>query len=187
MDKKKLIMAVILFAALIFIGIVLPLFLKKEDHSSKKVQTDSTLTERPDVLPEKKSDITFQRFEDLKDFMAEAKITELQSLFPEYLQSAGNSDITSVTFLSEQTTYPSANEVKLIFELSDETFLPVYCDRNGRFLFGEEKLLLSEDTITYEKIRDEKLPEVSASEVEELPEGGYPDTTVAPKAPEKED
>lgn len=187
MDKKKLIMAVILFAALIFAGIILPLILKKEARPSKEPEKEEIRREKANTPSAESPDSVFQNFEDLKDFMAGTKIEELQTLFPEYLQTAGNQTITHITFLSEQSTYPSTSEVKLVFQLSDETDLVVYCDRTGRFLFGEEKLLLSEDTATYEKVTDQKLPDVSTSEVEEQQEGGFPDTTTAPKTTEKED
>lgn len=187
MDKKKLIMAVILFAALIFAGIILPLLLKKEGSSFNGTQRKETQTQNPAPASKELPDITYQNFEKLKDFMADTKIEELRSLFSEYLLFAGSPDITSITFLSEQATYPSTTEVKLVFQLSDDSTLPVYCDRNGRFLFGEDKRQLSEDTIRYEKVTDEKLPELSASEVEELQEGGYSDTTTAPKTTEQED
>lgn len=187
MDKKKVIMAVILFAALIFAGIILPLLLKKRPLPSEETHKEEIRTEKPAATSEEIPDIHFQNFEDLKDFMADSKMEELQALFPEYLQTAGNQTITSITFLSEQSTYPSTSEVKLVFQLSDGTDLVVYCDRTGRFLFGEEKLLLSENTATYEKVTDKKLPDVSTSEVEEQQEGGFPDTTTAPKTTEKED
>lgn len=182
MDKKKLIIAVLLFAVLIFVGIILPLFMMKRDSgTSKEKQTEDFRTEEPSLFMETMPDVTFLAFDELTDFMAGSKIEELKSLLTAYVLSVGKTDINSISFLSEQTSYPSAAEIKLVFSLSDDSTLPVYCDRDGRFLFGEERLLLSEDTATYEKPINDKLPELSSSEVEELQEGGYPDTTSAPE------
>lgn len=185
MNKKKLIIAVLLFSALIFMGIILPLFMMKRDSGiSKEKQTEDSRTEEPSLFVETIPDITFLAFDELTDFMADSKIEELKSQFTAYVLSVGKTDINSIAFLSDQTSYPSAEEIKLVFLLSDESTLPVYCDRDGRFLFGEEKRMVSEDTKSYKKPTDDNLPEFSSSDVEELQEGGYPDTTSAPEANE---
>lgn len=115
--------------------------------------------------------------------MAETKITELKALFPQYLKKAGLDGITSISFLSDQSSYPSSKEVRLMFTLSDESTMPVSYDRDGRFLFGEERTLLSDETKTYPKPADDKLPKLSPSDIEKMQEGGYPDTAkpVKPK------
>lgn len=181
MNKKKLLLAVLLFAALIFAGIILPLILKRGASPSTKSKGTQAQTQE---LPQGKTELPKVKclnFDALKDFMADTKITELESLFPQYLQSAGKTDITSASFLSDQSSYPSSSEVRLMFELSDETALPVYCDRDGRFLFGEERTQLSQDTKAYQKQTDEKLPKLSAEEIEKLQEGGYQDTPSSKK------
>lgn len=174
MDKKKLLLAVLLFAALIFVGIILPLFLRKETDTETK-DMDSPAKELPkeDAEP---VEVECLKFDALKDYMADTKITELTSLFPSYLQKTEKTGISSVTFLSEQSSYPNESEVRLMFELSDQSALPVYCDRNGHFLFGEERMQLTQDDKIYPKPKDDKLPKLSPSEIESLQEGGYPDT-----------
>ncbi|BDF35849.1 hypothetical protein CE91St62_39110 [Lachnospiraceae bacterium] len=184
MNKMKLILAVLLFAALIFVGIILPVLLKKEPAPRPEAPalSDSFKTE-PDALPE----LTFDSFEALKDIMAEVKIDELKEQIPQYFQSKGLTEITSAAFLSEQTEYPNAGEIKLVFKLSDETTLPVYCDRAGRFLFGEERIRMTEETKVYEKPTDDTLPLLTTSDIEKRQEGGYPDTTSTPADEEKKE
>ncbi|GAA6406040.1 DUF5038 domain-containing protein [Blautia coccoides] len=174
MDKKKLLLAVLLFAALIFAGIILPLLLRK-DVGMENTDMDSPVKKLPKDEAES-VEVECLKFDALTDYMAGTKVTELNSLFPSYLQKAGKTGISSVTFLSEQSSYPNESEVRLMFELSDQTTLPVYCDRNGRFLFGEERMQLMQDDKTYSKPKDDKLPKLSTSEIEPLQEGGYPDT-----------
>lgn len=176
MKKSKLILAVLLFAALILAGIVLPMLLRPGHAPSGKEPAKKAEAKDTQPLPTPE----FIKFEDLTGFMAGTKVEELKSLFPAYLKEAGLSEISSVTFLSEEASYPRADEVKLVFQLSDKSKVPVSCDRDGRFLFGEEKQLLAEDTKTYKKEKDDTLPKVDASTVEKQQEGGYPDTASAP-------
>lgn len=181
MDKKKLLMAVFLFAALLFLGILLPLLLSKDSaplKESSKPNTKEPATQEADA-PE----VTYLQFDALEGFMAETKITELKALFPQYLKKAGLDGITSISFLSDQSSYPSSKEVRLMFTLSDESTMLVSYDRDGRFLFGEERTLLSDETKTYPKPADDKLPKLSPSDIEKMQEGGYPDTAkpVKPK------
>lgn len=75
----------------------------------------------------------------------------------------------------------------LTFAFSDNTTLPVTCSTStGAFLFGEEKLQVSENIITYERETDDKLPAVTTEEIESMQEGGFADTPNDIEATESE-
>ena len=158
MSRKKLILSILLMIGMIVAGIVLPALWKAEkqknhtadpNQPAKEIQTEG---ENTASLPTLK----YVAFEELQAFFA---------------------DITSVTFLPEQTTYPEGNDIMLTFAFSDNTTLPVTCSTStGAFLFGEEKLQVSENIITYERKTDQKLPAVTTEEIESMQEGGFADT-----------
>ncbi len=182
--KKKIILAVLLFAALLFISIILPMILRKEKEPSK--DKSAVLTEIQELADAPASEpsapaVSYKGFEALDTFVTESQIAELKELFPSYLQTLDILKEVTVTFLEDKTTYPSSREVKLCFRLSDQQELSVYYDTTGRFLFGDEKLLLSEDTATYPKETDKALQNFSIDEIEKRQEGGYPDTAPQPE------
>lgn len=178
MSRKKLILSILLMIGMIVAGIVLPALWKaekKKNHTAdlnqpaKEIQTEGEDTAS---LPTLK----YVAFEELQ-FFADTQINELKQQFSLYLKETGKTDITSVTFLPEQTTYPEGNDIMLTFAFSDNTTLPVTCSTStGAFLFGEEKLQVSENIITYERKTDQKLPAVTTEEIESLQEGGFADT-----------
>lgn len=178
MSRKKLILSILLMIGMIVAGIVLPALWKaekKKNHTAdlnqpaKEIQTEGEDTAS---LPTLK----YVAFEELQ-FFADTQINELKQQLSLYLKETGKTDITSVTFLPEQTTYPEGNDIMLTFAFSDNTTLPVTCSTStGAFLFGEEKLQISENTITYERETDQKLPAVTTEEIESLQEGGFADT-----------
>lgn len=178
MSRKKLILSILLMIGMIVAGIVLPALWKAEkqkNHTAdpkqpaKEIQTEGADTVS---LPTLK----YVAFEELQ-FFADTQINELKQQFSLYLKETGKTDITSVTFLPEQTTYPEGNDIMLTFAFSDNTTLPVTCSTStGAFLFGEEKLQISENTITYERETDDKLPAVTTEEIESMQEGGFADT-----------
>lgn len=178
MSRKKLILSILLMIGMIVSGIVLPALWKAEKQKhhtadpkqpAKEIQTEGADTVS---LPTLK----YVAFEELQ-FFADTQINELKQQFSPYLKETGKTDITSVTFLPEQTTYPEGNDIMLTFALSDNTTLPVTCSTStGAFLFGEEKLQISENTITYERETDDKLPAVTTEEIESMQEGGFADT-----------
>ena len=178
MSRKKLILSILLMIGMIVAGIVLPALWKAEkqkNHTADKKQPAKEIqTEEEDTasLPTLK----YVAFEELQ-FFADTQINELKQQFSLYLKETGKTDITSVTFLPEQTTYPEGNDIMLTFAFSDNTTLPVTCSTStGAFLFGEEKLQVSENIITYERKTDQKLPAVTTEEIESLQEGGFADT-----------
>lgn len=178
MSRKKLILSILLMIGMIVAGIVLPALWKAEkqkNHTAdpkqpaKEIQTEGADTVS---LPTLK----YVAFEELQ-FFADTQINELKQQLSLYLKETGKTDITSVTFLPEQTTYPEGNDIMLTFAFSDNTTLPVTCSTStGAFLFGEEKLQISENTITYERETDDKLPAVTTEEIESMQEGGFADT-----------
>ena len=170
MNKLKLILAVVIFTALIFAGIVLPLILRKDPSDAES--TEETLSETSSVMPQT---IDFLKFDDLKLLMADINILQLKALFHDYLSAADYQNITDITYLSDQISYPDTGEVQLLFQLSDGTKLPVFYDSIGHFFFGPEKMLLSDQTKLYKKPTDDSLPKVTTQEIEQMPEGGCPD------------
>ena len=74
-----------------------------------------------------------------------------------------------------------------MFSLSDQDTLPVtYHTPTGVFLFGEDGVQVSADTTVYEKQTDDSLPSLTSQDIEHLQEGGYPDTSDSPEAPDTE-
>ena len=86
-----------------------------------------------------------------------------------------------------KTSYPTETTVCLMFSLSDQDTLPVtYHTPTGVFLFGEDGVQVSADTTVYEKQTDDSLPSLTSQDIEHLQEGGYPDTSDSPEAPDTE-
>ena len=87
----------------------------------------------------------------------------------------------------ETTETNSDTPVCLMFSLSDQDTLPVtYHTPTGVFLFGEDGVQVSADTTVYEKQTDDSLPSLTSQDIEHLQEGGYPDTSDSPEAPDTE-
>ena len=61
-----------------------------------------------------------------------------------------------------------------------------YHTPTGVFLFGEDGVQVSADTTVYEKQTDDSLPSLTSQDIEHLQEGGYPDTSDSPEAPDTE-
>lgn len=179
MSRKKLILSILLMIGMIVAGIVLPALWKAEkqkNHTADPKQPAREIqTEGEDTasLPTLKC----VAFEALQAFFSDTQINELKEQFPLYLKETGKTDISSVTFLPEQTIYPEGNDIMLNFAFSDNTTLPVTCSTStGAFLFGKEKLQVSENIITYERKTDQKLPSVTTEKIESMQEGGFADT-----------
>lgn len=137
--------------------------------------------------PESSLTLDFTDFAALKAFFSDSQIASLKEQFPVYLMETERTDLTGVTFLPDKTSYPTDTSVCLLFELSDDTMLPVtYHTPTGVFLFGEEGTQVSTDSVTYEKQTDDTLPSLTPEEIENLQEGGYPDTTDTPVKPDTE-
>ena len=120
-------------------------------------------------------------FEDLETFLAFIQIEDLKTQITSYLQEAGYTGITSVTFLADETSYPSNGETLFQFSLSDGSKLPVTClTADGTFTFGEENQQTSSSDTAYTRIytrqTDDTLPAVTTEEIEAMQEGGYADT-----------
>ena len=120
-------------------------------------------------------------FEDLETFLPLIQIEDLKAQMASYLQEAGYTGITSITFLADETTYPSNGEILFQFSLSDDSKLPVTClTADGTFTFGEENQQTSSSDTAYTRIytrqTDDTLPAVTTEEIEAMQEGGYADT-----------
>lgn len=184
MSKIKVIFSIILLLCLIGIGIVLPYLWRQ--NGKKQADTDTKEPTVSQVDEEKKmeaADLVFSGFEKLKDFFAVSQIEDLKTQFLSYFKEvgafkeAGANGITKVTFLPEKTTYPDVDTTLLSFALSDDTTLPVFYSASlGTFLFGEDKLQISDEIKTYERQTDDTLPSVTTEEIEARQEGGYADT-----------
>ena len=127
------------------------------------------------------SGIQYLGFEDLETFLPFVQIEDLKTQLASYLQEAGYTDISSVIFLVDETSYPSNGETLFQFSLSDGSKLPVTClTADGTFSFGEEKRQIpSSDTAythIYTRQTDDSLPSVTTEEIEAMQEGGYADT-----------
>ena len=120
-------------------------------------------------------------FEDLETFLPLIQIEDLKTQLAYYLQETGYINIASVTFLADETTYPSNGETLFQFSLSDGSKLPVTClIADGTFTFGEENQQTSSSDTAYTRIYtrqiDDTLPAVTTEEIEAMQEGGYADT-----------
>ena len=178
MSRLRVILAILLLIILVVIGIVLPSLWKSGKNTSEK-QTDPASSNREGSTPtEEMSDLEYTGFEKLSSFFPDSVTADLKALFPVYLQNSGRTEIKSVTFLPDETTYPDNNTTELFFQLSDSTRLPVqYIGDLGVLLFGDEEAEFSTEQQSYEKLTDDSLPTVTTDQVETRQEGGYDDIT----------
>lgn len=186
MNRKKIILSVFLMVILVLVGLILPSIWRNQKKAEHKEPENPVKTEVKGTPDSKDIQLDFINFEALKVFFSDSQIAALKEQFTIYLVRAEKSGIQSVTFLPDQTTYPSDTAAELTFTLSDNSILPVtYSTPTGVFLFGKEKLQVSTDTEVYEKPTDDELPSVTPEDVENLQEGGYPDTTNTPVRPDE--
>ena len=186
MSRKKFILSIFLMAALISVGIILPAMHRNqtaEQPSKKKSLPATGKTTKPSPIKETSSlpGLQYLGFEDLETFLPLIQIEDLKPQMNSYLQEAGYTGITSITFLADETTYPSNGETLFHFSLSDGSKLPVTClTADGTFTFGEENQQTSSSDTAYTRIytrqTDDTLPAVTTEEIEAMQEGGYADT-----------
>ena len=186
MSRKKLILSIFLMAALVSVGIILPAIHRSQmaDRHEKSRDTQKTAQKNP-KSPGKNSmsqnELQFLGFEDLETFFPSEQAENLKEQLTAYLQENGDTDITSVTFLVDETSYPSNGEILFSFILSDGSKLPVTCQTaSGTFAFGEERTTVytadALDSRVYTRQTDDTLPAVTTEEIEAMQEGGYADT-----------
>ena len=186
MRRKNFILSIFLMAALISVGIILPAMHRNqtaEQPSKKKSLPATGKTTKPAPIKEASSlaGLQYLGFEDLETFLPLIQIEDLKAQMASYLQEAGYTGITSITFLADETTYPSNGETLFHFSLSDGSKLPVTClTADGTFTFGEENQQTSSSDTAYTRIytrqTDDTLPAVTTEEIEAMQEGGYADT-----------
>ena len=186
MSRKKLILSIFLMAALVSVGMILPAMHRNQtaEQPARKKQVPATgKTTKPSPIKENASlsRLQYLGFEDLETFLALIQIEDLKTQMVSYLQDTGYRTITSVTFLSDETSYPSNGETLFQFSLSDGSKLPVTClTADGTFTFGEENQQTSSSDTAYTRIytrqTDDTLPAVTTEEIEAMQEGGYADT-----------
>ncbi len=186
MSRKKLILSIFLMAALVSVGMILPAIHRNQtaEQPSRKKQIPATgKTTKPSPIKENSSlsGLQYLGFENLETFLALIQIEDLKTQMVSYLQDTGYRNITSVTFLVDETSYPSNGETLFQFSLSDGSKLPVTClTVDGTFTFGEnnQQIDLSDmsDMRIYARQTDNSLPAVTTEEIEAMQEGGYADT-----------
>ena len=186
MSRKKLILSILLMAALVSAGMILPAMHREqtaEQPEGKKQVPAAGKTKKPSPRKEtcSLSGLQYLGFEDLETFLAFIQIEDLKTQITSYLQEAGYTGITSVTFLADETSYPSNGETLFQFSLSDGSKIPVTClTADGTFTFGEENQQTSSSDTAYTRIytrqTDDTLPAVTTEEIEAMQEGGYADT-----------
>lgn len=178
MSKVKLILSVLLMA-LVLAGTLLPARLHFKNRKSvtvnKKTETTTSIKNKSSS-----TDITLKylNFDSLKEFFSDNQIDDLKNQFILYLEKSNMTEISSVTFIPEKTSYPYKTTVKLFFVISDDSDLPVFYDTStGVFFFSEEKISFQSDTKNYTKETDETLSSITSEQIEERTESGYDDTT----------
>ena len=186
MSRKKFILSIFLMAALVSAGIILPAMHQDqttEQPARKKSLPATGKTTKPTPIKEASSlaGLQYLGFEDLETFLPLIQIEDLKTQLASYLQETGYINIASVTFLADETTYPSNGETLFQFSLSDGSKLPVTClTADGTFTFGEENQQTSSSDTAYTRIytrqTDDTLPAVTTEEIEAMQEGGYADT-----------
>ena len=186
MSRKKLILSIFLMAALVSVGIILPALHRDQDSrkpEGKKPIPTTEKTKKSSPIKEVSSPpgLQYLGFEDLETFLALIQIEDLKTQMVSYLQDTGYRTITSVTFLADETSYPSNGETLFQFSLSDGSKLPVTClTADGTFTFGEENQQTSSSDTAYTRIytrqTDDTLSAVTTEEIEAMQEGGYADT-----------
>lgn len=186
MGRKKLILSIFLMAALVSAGMILPAMHRDqtaEQPAGKKQVPAAGKTAKPSPRKENSSlsGLQYLGFEDLETFLALIQIEDLKTQMVSYLQDTGYRNITSVTFVVDETSYPSNGEILFQFALSDGSRIPVTClTADGTFTFGEEERQISSSENAYTRIytrqTDDTLPAVTTEEIEAMQEGGYADT-----------
>ena len=186
MSRKKFILSIFLMAALISVGIILPAMHRNQTEGQparKKSLPAAGKTTKPAPIKEESSlsGLQYLGFENLETFLPLIQIEDLKTQLASYLQETGYINIASVTFLADETTYPSNGETLFQFSLSDGSKLPVTClTADGTFTFGEENQQTSTSDTAYTRIytrqTDDTLPAVTTEEIEAMQEGGYADT-----------
>ena len=186
MSRKKFILSIFLMAALVSVGIILPAMHRNQTEGQperKKSLPATGKTTKPTPIKEASSlaGLQYLGFEDLETFLPLIQIEDLKTQLASYLQETGYINIASVTFLADETTYPSNGETLFQFSLSDGSKLPVTClTADGTFSFGEEKRQIPSSDTAYTRIytrqTDDSLPSVTTEEIEAMQEGGYADT-----------
>lgn len=178
MSKVKLIPSVLLMA-LVLAGTLLPARLHFKNRKSvtvnKKTETTTSIKDK-----NSSTDITLKylTFDSLEEFFSDSQIDNLKNQFVLYLKENNMTEISSVTFIPEKTSYPYKTTVKLFFVLSDDSNLPVFYDTTtGVFFFSEEKISFQSETKNYTKKTDETLSSITSKQIEERTESGYDDTT----------
>lgn len=186
MSRKKLIFSVLLMAALVSVGIVLPSMHRSQTTRQPTKRKPTSSVEKP-AIPSpingisSLSGIQYLGFEDLETFLPFVQIEDLKTQLAFYLQESGYTDLSSVTFLVDETSYPSNGETLFQFSLSDGSKLPVTClTVDGTFTFGENNQQIDSsgmsDIRIYARQTDNSLPAVTTEEIETMQEGGYADT-----------
>ncbi len=186
MSRKKLIFSVLLMASLVSVGIVLPSMHRSQTTRQPTKRKPTSSVEKPAVPPpinevSSLSGIQYLGFEDLETFLPSVQIEVFKTQLASYLQESGYTDLSSVTFLVDETSYPSNGETLFQFSLSDGSKLPVTCfTADGTFTFGEEERQISSSENAYTRIytrqTDNSLPAVTTEDIESMQEGGYADT-----------
>lgn len=185
MSRKKLIFSVLLMAALVSVGIVLPSMHRSQTTRQLTKRKPTSSVEKP-AIPSPINEVSslsgihYLGFEDLETFLALIQIEDLKTQMVSYLQDTGYKNITSVTFLVDETSYPSNGQTLFQFALSDGSKLPVTClTADGTFTFGEKNQQIgssgTSDTRIYARQTDNSLPTVTTEEIETMQEGGYAD------------
>lgn len=178
MNRKKVILSILMMVFLVIVGFVLP-HLFKEKRGEKTAPTSApTKEETADIeSPKSTKTLSFLNFDTLENFFSKGQLKILQLEMQTYLTDTMNSSVTSVQFLEDTTTYPNASDISFSFRLSDNSILPVYYNSStGRFFYGEERTPGTEEIKTYKQQTDENLPVLTTEEIEQLPEGGYDDS-----------
>lgn len=186
MSRKKLILSFLLLASLVTGSIILPAMYRnqtsgQQDKKKNEPKAGKTTEKQPVNTPVSLSGLQYLGFEDLEAFLPAARTDILKTQLASYLQAAGYTDVTSVTFLVDETSYPSNGTIRFLFALSDGSNLPVTClTADGTFTFGEKNQTVpssaSADTRIYTRSTDDTLPAVTTEEIETMQEGGYADT-----------
>ena len=186
MSRKKFILSIFLMAALVSVGIILPAMHRNQTEGQparKKSLPATGKTTKPAPIKEESSlsGLQYLGFENLETFLPLIQIEDLKTQLASYLQETGYINIASVTFLADETTYPSNGETLFQFSLSDGSKLPVTClTADGTFTFGEENQQTSSSDTAYTRIytrqTDDTLSAVTTEEIEAMQEGGYADT-----------
>lgn len=180
MNRKKVILSIFLMLFLTITGLVLPNLWKSQKKEEPRKEKAAPPEEQEASALERQK-LEYTDFAALKAFFSDSQIASVKKQFPVYLSETDRADIKSVTFLPGKTSYPTETSVCLLFELSDGSTLPViYHTPTGVFLFGAEGTQVTDESASYEKQTDDSLPSLTTEEIENLPEGGYPDTPSTP-------